>query len=90
MIRVFTSFLVLSFLSAAFAEDWGTYQIVPVSAPDFVLEVVGDSKEGDIVSINKPSNAANQKWIIQPRGDGFRRSFPATTTSSASSTAATG
>ena len=60
-----------------FAEDWGIYQIVPVSAPDFVLEVVGDSKEGDIVSINKPANTPNQKWIIQPRGDGFAWLMPA-------------
>lgn len=53
------------------AEDWGSYQIVPVSAPDFVLEVVDDS-----VSINKPANAPHQKWIIQPRGDGFAWIMP--------------
>lgn len=50
--------------TTSFAQDWGSYQIVPVSAPDFVLEVVGDAKEGDIVSINKPANTSNQKWII--------------------------
>jgi sugar lactone lactonase YvrE/enterochelin esterase-like enzyme len=63
--------------STALAEEWGTYQIVPVSAPDFVLEVVGNSKEGEIVSINKPANTPNQKWIIQPRGDGWNWLMPA-------------
>jgi gluconolactonase len=70
--------LTLTLLSTTvLAEDWGAYQIVPVSAPEFVLEVVGESKEGDIVSINKPSNASNQKWIIQPRGDGWFWLMPA-------------
>ena len=59
------------FVTTALAEDWGAYQLVPVSAPEFVLEVVGESKEGDIVSINKPADAPRQKWIIQPRGDGW-------------------
>lgn len=53
------------------AEDWGTYQIVPVSAPEFVLEVLGLATEGGAVSINKPAGSPNQKWIIQPRGDGW-------------------
>ncbi len=57
--------------TTALAEDWGAYQIVSVSAPEFVLEAVGGTNEGDLVSINKPSNATNQKWIIQPKGDGF-------------------
>jgi hypothetical protein len=53
--------LSLLLASTALAEDWGTYQIVPVSAPDFVLEVVGDSKEGDIVSINKAEQRSESK-----------------------------
>ena len=57
--------------SAALAEDWGSYQIVSVSAPEFVLEAVGGTQEGGVVSINKPADAPNQKWIIQPRGDGW-------------------
>ncbi len=57
--------------TTALAEDWGAYQIVSVSAPEFVLEAVGGTNEGDLVSINKPSNATNQKWIIQPKGDGY-------------------
>lgn len=75
--RPFLALVICLLGSSLLAEDWGTYQIVPVSAPDFVLEVVGDSKEGDIVSINKPSNAVNQKWIVQPRGDGFAWLMPA-------------
>lgn len=58
--------------TAAFAEDWGAYQFVPVSAPQFVLEVVGDT-----VSINKPADQPHQKWIIQPRGDGWNWIMPA-------------
>ena len=71
-----TGFLLSLITTAALAEDWGAYQLVPVSAPDFVLEVVGGTNEGDAVSINKPSGAANQKWIIQPRGDGFSWLMP--------------
>lgn len=72
MIRVSTILLALSLLATvSFAEDWGSYQIVSVSAPDFVLEAVGGKSEGDIVSINKPAGTPNQKWIIQPRGDGW-------------------
>jgi hypothetical protein len=63
--------------TTAFAEDWGAYQIVSVSAPEFVLEAVSGTKEGDAVSVNKPSNAANQKWIIQPKGDGWFWLMPA-------------
>ena len=69
--------LALTLLSTAvFAEDWGSYQIVSVSAPEYVLEAVGGTKEGDVVSINKPADAPNQKWIIQPRGDGFSWVMP--------------
>ena len=71
-----TTLLISCLTAAALADDWGAYQIVPVSATDFVLEVVGESKEGDIVSINKPSGAPNQKWIIQPSGDGFAWLMP--------------
>ncbi len=54
------------------AEDWGAYQIVPVSAPDFALEVVGDT-----VSIQKPEDQPNQKWIIQSHGGGWNSIMPA-------------
>ena len=58
-------------LADAGAEDWGAYSIVPVSAPNMALEAVGGTNEGDVVSINKPSGAANQKWIVVPKGDGW-------------------
>ena len=58
------------------AEDWGAYRIVSASTPEFVLEAVGGVKEGAVVSIQKPTEAANQKWIIIP-ADGSVRVSPA-------------
>lgn len=56
--------LLLSLVSSAvIADDWGYYSIVPVSAPAMVLE----APDGAPVTIGKPSGAANQKWIIQPK-----------------------
>jgi len=49
----------------ASADDWGYYSIIPVSAPAMVLEAA----EGAPVTIGKPMGAANQKWIIQPKGE---------------------
>ena len=64
------------------AEDWGTYAIVPVSAPATVLEAVGSGKnEGTIVSINQPAGAPNQRWIITPAEVGFFSVKPAHDTS---------
>ncbi|MFO1044038.1 MAG: RICIN domain-containing protein [Planctomycetaceae bacterium] len=60
-----TILLFLSFKPAA-AEDWGVYRIVSASTPEFVLEAIGGVKEGAVVSIQKPSDAANQKWIVVP------------------------
>lgn len=58
--------------SPALAEDWGAYSIVPVSAPTLVLEAVDAGKtEGTMVSIGKPSGAANQKWTIHPKDDQY-------------------
>ena len=55
------------------AQDWeGPFTIIPVSAPEMVLESVGaDITNGTPVSLNHPSAAANQVWIITPKGDGF-------------------
>ena len=65
----------LSLAAAArhsFAEDWGAYSIVPVSAQAMVLEAVGaGTDEGTAISIGKPAGTANQKWIIVPKGDGL-------------------
>jgi enterochelin esterase-like enzyme/sugar lactone lactonase YvrE len=53
----------------SFAEDWGAYSIIPVSAPAMVLEAVGSgTTDGTIVSINKPAGTPNQKWVIAPKG----------------------
>ena len=53
------------FSSLASAEDWGHYSIIPISAPAMMLEAV----DGAPVSINKPTGALNQKWIILPKGE---------------------
>lgn len=55
----------LFFVTALQGEDWGAYRIVPLSAPTMVLEAL----ESGGVSINKPTDAANQKWIIMPKGE---------------------
>jgi sugar lactone lactonase YvrE/enterochelin esterase-like enzyme len=56
--------------SYSFAEDWGAYSLVPVSAQAMVLEAVGaGTDEGTVVSIGKPAGTANQKWVIAPKGD---------------------
>jgi len=56
----------------SFAEDWGAYSIVPVSAPATVLEAAASgSVEGTVVSIGKPAGAGNQKWLITPKDDHF-------------------
>lgn len=54
------------------AEDWGSYSIVPVSAPELVLEAVdAEASDGTVVSIGKPTGAANQKWAVASQGDGL-------------------
>ena len=54
------------------AEDWGAYAIVPVSAQTLVLEAVDAGRaDGTLVSINKPTGGANQRWIITPRDERF-------------------
>lgn len=62
----------LALAASAQGEDWGAYQIEPVSAPGMVLEAVnGGTAEGSPVSIQKPSGAAHQKWLVVPTGDGW-------------------
>ena len=53
-------------LLAARAQDWsGPFQLIPMSAPEMVLESVAPGNvEGAVVSINKPANADNQIWIV--------------------------
>ncbi|GEP44817.1 RICIN domain-containing protein [Brevifollis gellanilyticus] len=71
-------FCALSFVvTTALADDWGMYQIVSASAPELVLEVTGGTKEGDVVSVQKPNGAPSQKWIFDPKGDGTYWIMPA-------------
>jgi gluconolactonase len=56
------------------AEDWGTYAIVPVSAPSMVLEAV-DAGTG--VSINTPVGKAHQRWSIVAKDAGLFAIRPA-------------
>jgi len=65
--------------TTALADDWGAYQISSASAPEFVLEAAGGTKDGDIVSIQKWKGAANQKWIFDPKGDGWYWVMPVST-----------
>ena len=61
-----------TFVAAVQAEDWGAYRIVSASTPEFVLEAVGGVKAGAVVSVQKPSDAENQKWIVIPDQDSVR------------------
>lgn len=59
------------------AEDWGSYSIIPVSAPELVLEAIDSgTTEGTVVSIGKPSSATNQKWVVASKGDGLYSIHP--------------
>ena len=70
--RVLTIFAALCSCTAGFADDWGQYSIVPVSAPKLVLEVIESGvTDGTVVSLGRPERKSNQKWTIQPKGDGF-------------------
>jgi enterochelin esterase-like enzyme/sugar lactone lactonase YvrE len=73
--RIVQLILVLSAGVAAgdcFAEDWGEYALIPVSAPSLVLEAVGSgTNEGTLAAIATPAGTANQKWVIAAKGDGF-------------------
>ncbi|MDB5338914.1 MAG: Enterochelin esterase [Planctomycetaceae bacterium] len=61
----------------AIAEDWGYYSVIPVSAPALALEAVdAGTAEGTVVSIGKPTAAANQKWVVLPKGDGVYAIHP--------------
>lgn len=65
-------FVSICFLaSPSWAGDWGLYSIVPVSAPNLVLEAVGSgATDGTLVSIGQPRNTENQKWVVHSTADG--------------------
>ena len=58
--------------SHTYAEDWGAYSLVPVSAPAMVLEAVdAGTTDGTLVSIGKPAGTPQQKWIMVAKGEDF-------------------
>ncbi|MFT5496527.1 MAG: gluconolactonase [Kiritimatiellia bacterium] len=66
----FLALLLCVLPNPASAEDWGAFSIIPLSGPTFVLEAVGAGvAEGTVVSIGKPTSEANQKWVVEARGD---------------------
>jgi enterochelin esterase-like enzyme/sugar lactone lactonase YvrE len=54
------------------AQDWGgRFTLVPVSAPDMVLEAVQPGNAaGGAVSINVPDGADRQVWLLNRKGAG--------------------
>lgn len=60
-------------VTAGVAQDWsGPFALIPVSAPELVLEVVSPgTDEGGAVSINAPGNGARQEWIMTRRDAGY-------------------
>ena len=67
------------FAAGARAQDWsGPFTIIPLSAPETVLETVTPGNtDGNIVSIGKPTGTDNQVWIVQ-RKDGAYAIAPKT------------
>lgn len=61
------------------AQDWeGAFTLTPASAPDMALEAVGSgTTAGTIVSIGHPTGAANQQWVITPKGQALYAIKPA-------------
>ena len=65
VVPLFAALIVGTATSLAIADDWGAYALIPASAPALVLEAVGSGRtEGTVVSIGKPTNSPNQKWVI--------------------------
>lgn len=60
-------------MAAAEGADWGgSFTLIPVSAPELVLEAVdAGTVDGTVVSIGNPAGAAHQQWVIEPAGEGF-------------------
>jgi gluconolactonase len=75
---VIALYVVVAAAPVAGAEDWGWYRLVPVSAQAMVLEAVDAGTNAEtVVSINKPTGTANQKWSIVPKADGLLAIAPA-------------
>ncbi|MCP5558454.1 MAG: RICIN domain-containing protein [Verrucomicrobiaceae bacterium] len=67
------------------AEDWGLYSIRPAGGPAMVLEPVGG-----VITIGNPTGAAEQKWSIVRKEDGYFSIKPSHDASLAMSVAAAG
>lgn len=64
---------VLLLAMCACAQDWnGRFTLIPVSAPEMALEAVAPgTAEGTAVSINHPSGADNQVWLVTRKESGY-------------------
>lgn len=64
--------LLLGLVSAGriLAADWsGPFTLIPLSAPDLVLEAVDSgTTAGTMVSLGHPTGKQNQQWVISPIG----------------------
>ena len=52
-------------------QSWeGSFKIVPAGATDMALEATGPAApEGGVVTLGKSSRAAEQIWVVQPKGN---------------------
>lgn len=72
LLRPFLSLLVLSVCLIAHAQAWhGSFNIIPVSAPDMALSPVGTvTTDASAVSLDHLRTGSNSVWVIIPRGGG--------------------
>ena len=74
--------VLLASAGAVRAEDWaGPFTLIPVSAPEMVLEVADSGTTNGVkVLIGNPTGLDNQKWIVSPQGNEFYAIRPAYST----------
>ncbi len=65
--------LLLLIVTAVNAQDWnGRFTLIPMSAPEMVLEAVAPGTEdGTIVSINHPKQTDNQIWVMTRKKNSY-------------------
>ena len=73
-------------------QDWeGSFTLIPISAPEMVLEAVDSgTAENTKISIGSPSGKDNQKWTLLAKGEGFYAIRPSYSTTLVLSAAAGG
>ena len=71
-VRIFLAFFA-SVAVWAQAQDWsGPFRLVPVSAPEMALEaVLLGTAENNAVSLNTPTGASNQVWVITRKENAY-------------------